>query len=209
VLHVPLRNQSLIRSTLPTSHGYVPMTGAPNNPLPASAVPKSAFVVNFEFVGTIDNAPYLCIPAAIQWRESIGGEEAIRDYCWALANEGTKKVANMLGTKVLDNSTGTLTRCCMGNVQLPLESAKLEEMGSQAGIERDKIGTLVRDWISRALVDDYDTFMAAMWYGGAWWIRLSAQVYLDLDDFAWAGCVLIQVSERVAKGEWLTMGSKL
>ncbi|KAF2683942.1 PLP-dependent transferase [Lentithecium fluviatile CBS 122367] len=209
VFYVPLRNQPLIRSTLPTSHGFVPVAGSISNPLPASAIPKSSFVVNFEFVGTIDNAPYLCIPAAIQWRESIGGEAAIRDYCWTLAQEGTRKVAKVLGTEVLENSAGTLTRCCMANVRLPLVATKLQEMGAQAGIEKGSVGMVVRDWISRVLVDDYDTFMAAMWYGGAWWIRLSAQVYLDLDDFEWAAQVLTKVSNRAAQGEWVGLGSKL
>jgi len=208
-MHIPLRNQHLIRSTLPTSHGYIPQSGTPVNPFPPSATHKSAFVVNFDYVGTMDNAPYLCIPAAIKWRESIGGEEAIREYCWTLAKEGTKKIAGLLGTEILDNSTATLTRCCMANVRLPLDVGELERLAAQSGVGKDKVGNLVRDWISRTLVNDYDTFMAAMWYGGAWWVRLSGQVYLEMEDFGWAGEVLAKVTERVAKGEWLGGQSKL
>ena len=187
----------------------MPLEGTPYNPLPAAAIPKSAFVTNFEFVGTIDNAPYLCVAAGIEWRKSIGGEEAIRNYCQTLVQEGTQKVADVLGTEVLDNSTKTLTQCCMANVRLPFEVSKFEEMAAQAGVEKDKVGMLVRDWVSRTLVNDYDTFMAAMWYGGNWLVRLSGQVYLDMEDFEWAAKVLTEVSERAAKGEWLDAKSKL
>jgi selenocysteine lyase/cysteine desulfurase len=53
VFYVPERNQPLVRSTLPTSHGFVPKGGFKglSNPLPPSS--KSEFVNNFEFIGTI------------------------------------------------------------------------------------------------------------------------------------------------------------
>jgi selenocysteine lyase/cysteine desulfurase len=185
------------------------LTGSPVSPFAPSDIPISAFVKNFEFVGTIDNAPYLCIPAAIEWRESIGGEKAIRDYCGNLARDGTKMVAEMLGTEILENSTQTLTQCCMANVRLPLDAAKLTELAAQAGVGEDAVAMLVRDWISRTLVNDYDTFIATMWYSGAWWSRFSGQVYLEIGDLEWAGEVLAKVCERVAKGEWLGGASKL
>jgi selenocysteine lyase/cysteine desulfurase len=199
----------MMRSTLPTSHGFVSLNGTATSPLPASLAPKSAFVANFEFVGSIDNAPYLCVPAAIAWRESIGGEEAIRKYCHDLVTEGAKKVAAVLGTEVLDNESKTLTRCCMANVRLPLDVANLQGMAAQAGVGAGKVGMLVRDWVNRTLVNDYHTYVATMWYGGAWWVRMSGQVYLDIEDFEWAADVLKKVAQRTASGEWLGPTSKL
>lgn len=213
IFHVPLRNQHLMRSTLPTSHGFVPIPvpgSAPAiNPLPPSSVPKSAFETAFEFVGTIDNAPYLCIPTAIRWREIIGGEASIQEYCWTLAKDGTKKAAAILGTEILDNSTETMTQCCMANVRLPLDVAKLQQLGVKTGVEKGRVGLVVRDWISRALIDDHETFIAIMFYGGQWWARLSAQVYLEMADFEWAGKTLKDVCNRAAKGEWAAIQSKL
>lgn len=79
VLYVPRRNQHLMRSSLPTSHWYepVPRPGKQPTPNPLPPSTKSNFVQQFEFVGTVDNASLLCIPAAIKFRKDIcGGEEA-------------------------------------------------------------------------------------------------------------------------------------
>ncbi|KAI9868752.1 MAG: hypothetical protein M1813_004603 [Trichoglossum hirsutum] len=205
VLHVPQRNQQLIRSSLPTSHGFIPLPSAPtgdgitpiHSPFPPSG--KSPFVTLFEFVGTIDNAPYLCIPAALRFRRDVcGGEDRIREYCTRLAREAGKLVADALGTEVLDNRTGTLTRCCFANVRLPLDVGTDASRGHvlHADVPR------VTEYIARVLVDDYNTFIAVMFYAGNWWVRLSAQIYLELKDFEWCVGVLREVCERVRKREY-------
>ncbi|KAF2122303.1 pyridoxal phosphate-dependent transferase [Lophiotrema nucula] len=211
IFYVPVRNQHLLRSTLPTSHGFVP---APkpgvviNNPFPAST--KSPYVLNFEFVGTIDNAPYLCVPAALRFREEIGGEKKIMGYCHDLAKRAAYRAAEILGTEVLQNKTETLTNACLSNVRLPLEPAKIEELAvTKYGLERAAVGMAVRDWMSKALVDDYETFIALMWYGGAWWMRLSAQVYLGLENFEWAAETLKKLCARVEKGDFAQLKGKL
>ncbi|KAF2187883.1 PLP-dependent transferase [Zopfia rhizophila CBS 207.26] len=210
IFYVPLRNQHLLRSTLPTSHGFTPFPKPGvkyHNPLPAST--KSAYVINFEFVGTIDNAPYLCIPEAIKFRESIGGEETIQSYCHQLAKDAAKRAAEILGTEVLENSTGTLTNCCLSNVKLPLSLDEIQSIALKAGIDQDSVGTVVRDWMSRAVIDGFGTFMAFMFYGDAWWVRLSAQVYLEIEDFEWAAQTLKQLCGRVADGEFAAVRSQL
>jgi selenocysteine lyase/cysteine desulfurase len=214
VFYVPLRNQHLIRSSLPTSHGFIPKedtTGEkkkgqrrPKNPLPPSS--KSPFVNQFEFVGTVDNAPYLCVADSIRWREEVlGGEERIRRELTELARQGGEKVAQMLGTEVLDNESRSLTRCSMVNVALPLavepEEGKTAPEGVVAVLPQSDTAA-VREWILETLMDEYKTFVALFVYGGRWWARLSAQVYLEMDDFEWAGRTLKEVCERVAKGEY-------
>ncbi len=74
VFYVPLRNQHMITSTVPTSHGYVSKSGSRFNPLPPSR--KPAFISNFEFVGTVDISPYVCVKEAIEWRRRVLGGEA-------------------------------------------------------------------------------------------------------------------------------------
>jgi selenocysteine lyase/cysteine desulfurase len=212
VFYVPLRNQPLIRSTLPTSHGFVPRSTAgipvPKrfNPLPPSA--KSEFVNGFEFVGTVDNAPYLCVKDSIKWREEVlGGEERIREALTAMARQGGKKAAEILGTKILDNASQSLTRCSMVNVALPLavqpgEGKTLEgDVAGLPAIPQSDVSA-VTNWILQTLIDEHKTFVALFVYGGQWWARLSAQVFLELDDFEWAGQTLKGVCERVAKGEY-------
>lgn len=212
IFHVPIRNQHLMRSTLPTSHGFSPLNSQIASPFPKSAfvdAGKSEFVGNFEFVGTIDNAPYLCIPEALKWRESIGGEETIRAYNQKLAQEGGKHVASVLGTEVLDNKTHTLSRCCMVNIRLPFSFEKVQAAAAKNDIDKDYYGFAVRDWLNRVSIKDYNTFIQTMFYNDVWYARLSGQVYLEMSDFEWAAETLKKLCERVDSGEWATVKSNL
>lgn len=200
IFHVPVQHQALIRSSLPTSHGFEPApvpgrSAAINNPLPPSD--KSAFVRQFEFVGTVDNAPYLCVPRALQFRQDVcGGEDAITRYCTDLAREGGELVAKGLGTEVLDNAERTLTQCCFATVRLPLT------VGTGADQVDEAHAPAVTQWISRTLVERHHTFMAVVFYAGAWWVRLSGMIYLATSDFDWAAGVLREVCELVRTGEY-------
>ncbi|KAI0173203.1 PLP-dependent transferase [Hypoxylon sp. FL1284] len=181
VLYVPVKHQSMIASTLPTSHGYISRTGERHNPLPKGT--QSAFVNNFQFVGTVDLSPYLCVRDAIAFRkEVLGGEAKILKYIHALAKEGGKRVAEILGTEVLDNASETLSRSAMTNVALPLTP----EQGASS-----------LKWMEERMVKDYGTFIPLFQYNGRLWARLSAQVYLDIEDFEWAGRMLLKLIERV------------
>ncbi|KAF2503374.1 PLP-dependent transferase [Lophium mytilinum] len=206
VFYVPVRNQHLLRSSLPTSHGFIP-TPKPGvayiNPFAPSS--SSPWVYNFSFIGTIDNSPYLCIPTALKYRESIGGEKAIIAYNSALALSAAKHAAKVLGTEILENSTGTLTKCCMANVRLPLDVDAIVKVTASKGLTNSpaEVQSLVRDWMVERMVEEYDTFIAMMVYGGAWWVRFSGQVYLDMEDFEWAGTVLKELCGRVEKGEFV------
>lgn len=146
----------------------------------------------------MDSTPYLCIPTALRYRQSIGGEAAIIAYSQKLARDAAIRVAEILGTEVLENKTGTLGNCCLSNVRLPL---KLEEVAALA--KTQDVGKLVNNWFTSSLVRDYNTFIAIVFYGGAWWVRLSGQAYLELADFEWAGGVLKEVCARARKGEFL------
>lgn len=195
MLYVPLRHQQLIRSSLPTSHGFVPLPyegQVINNPLPPSD--KSEFVNQFQYTGALDNTPFLCVLDCFQFiDEKCGGQREYIDYCQTLACEGGAIVAKVLGTEVMDNKEETLSKCFFSNVRLPLD-AKLFTFG-----EKNR----VTQWITERLVFDHDTFLAVYFYADAWWVRLSAQVYLELDDFSWAAQVLDQLCKQVTDGSFL------
>ncbi|KAF2762149.1 PLP-dependent transferase [Pseudovirgaria hyperparasitica] len=207
VFYVPMRNQHLIRSTLPTSHGYIPKPKAGaspiSNPLPTST--NTPFVNAFNFVGTIDTSPYLCVPAALTYRRSLGGESAIRNYCQTLALEGGRHVAHVLGTHILDNSTHSLSRCCMVNILLPLSPQHIFCAAREKGNVQSEgdIMAMTRNWIEKVMMADYGTFMPVMLYGNKLWCRLSAQVYLEMKDFEFAAEVLRSICDRTANGESL------
>lgn len=202
VFYVPERNQHLVPTTLATSHGYRPRTVVRTTPLPPSS--KSQFVQTFEFVGTIDNSPYLCIKDAINWRRDVlGGEDKILDYVSSLAKRGGKLVADKLGTKVMDNSTGTLTNCGMVNVALPIWSGEAGEGAKETDTVLTPEDTQKAfQWMLTTMIDDYYTFMALFINGGRMWARISAQVYLDEEDFGRAAEVLEALCSRVANREF-------
>lgn len=198
VLYVPLRNQHLIRSSLPTSHAFEPRPrpGAVRAPNPLPPSDKSNFVQQFEFVGTVDNASLLCIPAALEFRRTVcRGEAAIMSYCWELARKGGLAAAKVLGTEVMDNKDGTLTRqCSMVMVRLPIE-IRDPEKGIEGVAPEQAAG--LQAWICETMVRKYNTFVAIVWYKGQWWARFSAQIYLDESDFVWGAKVLKEMCETI------------
>lgn len=205
LFYVPLRNQPIIRSPIPTSHGFVPRSASQNltpDPDPdLDSNQKSDFVHNFEFVGTADTIAYLTVPEAIKWRREVcGGEENIRSYCTTLVNKGGNRVAEILGTVVLDNSAQTFTKCCFANIRLPLSLGETPARGdSDRKIKpRPGIEDAVVDWTQRTLVAEYGTYIQMFFFQDSWWIRLSGQVYLDYSDFEWTGEVLKEVCDKVA-----------
>jgi selenocysteine lyase/cysteine desulfurase len=198
-----------MRSTLPTSWGLPPLPSSgpvlprgPHNPLD-----ESAFERNFNFIGSGNFSPYLCVPAAFAYRAALGGEDVIRAYCEALARDGGARVAAALGTEVLDNATRTHSRCFFANVRLPISPAACEATRAASTavppLPKERLPGAVRAWIERASARDHDAFMAAFEFRAAWWVRLSAAVYLDLADFDAAAAILKDLCRRAESGEWL------
>ncbi|PTB65116.1 PLP-dependent transferase [Trichoderma citrinoviride] len=205
VLYVALKNQHLMRSSIPTSHGFQPLPEilqkkqyiSPYEP-PDSINP---FVFQFSYTGTIDNGPPLCISAAIKFRKEIcGGEEAIREYCRSLAREGENLAVEILQTRTLPIPESK--RVAFANVQLPLEIAShgSEERGGSvplADVPR------VVDFMLRRLARDYNTFVNIAFISGSLWARFSAQIYLELQDFEYGAKALKELCEKVANKEYV------
>lgn len=201
VFYCPTRNQHLLPTTLGTSHGYEPRTGKRFNPLPPSD--QSAFVTNFGFVGTRDNSMYYVIKDAIDWRKRVcGGEDRILAYLWKLNKDGAKLVAEALGTEVLDNSKGTMTNCAMACVALPLWIGSRGDAAGSAVPAQD--GDRAFNWMMEQMMSEYNTFLPLfVQKGQRYWVRLSAQIYLDLKDYEFAAKMLKELCERAAQGEYL------
>lgn len=163
---------------------------------------ESEYIGNFEFVGTIDNSPYLCVPEALEWRKDLGGEKVIIEYCTTLAQDAGELIAKAMGTEVMDNETKTLSQCCMSMVRLPIDVVKAQQVSEEAGLGKDQVGRDVTIWLHRKMLDDYNTFLQTLFYGGAWWARLSGQVYLEMSDFEGVAPLLKELCERADEGEW-------
>ncbi|KAI0349361.1 PLP-dependent transferase [Trametes cingulata] len=184
VLYVPKRNQHIIKSSIPTSHEYVQ---------PDSAQWKEKgtnFVMQHGWTGTPDHTSYATIPDALAFREWLGGEDVIYDYCHKLAVEGGRRLAEVMSTRVMDE-TGELT-LNMTNVQLPLpiESTPGELYSPEMLSE---INVYMRD----KLLDEWKTYAVHFFHAGAWWCRCSVQVFNEISDFEYLGAALKAVCNEI------------
>ncbi|CAE6518061.1 unnamed protein product [Rhizoctonia solani] len=123
VVYVPKRNQGLMRSSFPTSHAYVSLKSGKEPDMAAQ----------FE---------------SLDFREAIGGEKKINDYCHSLAVNGGAQLAEILKTRVMETEGNELT-VNMVNVQLPLDPP--------GGISSDELGKIFH-FIKDRLLDEHNTF---------------------------------------------------
>ncbi|KAJ8126415.1 hypothetical protein O1611_g7223 [Lasiodiplodia mahajangana] len=199
VLYVPRRNQPLIKTSYPTDGRFLPEEDRKD------ILPAKYFGSLFEHVSTIDTSPYLCVLEALRFRNEIcGGEEQVRAYSIGLAKEGGDFMAQLMGTEVLKSRTGTQEECCFTNVRLPLDIVEVDR--TSATQERNGVlpeeADLVANWMTERSVNEFDTYIAVRYYAGAFWTRLSGQIYLDRADFAWAAGVLLELCARAQRGDW-------
>ena len=202
IFYVPVRNQHMMRSTLPTSFGLVsPLNTADSSIRAGTPVGDSHYINNFSYYGTLDNSSLYCIPEAIRFRQEVcGGEQAIREYSRRLAWDGAKVIADMLKTRVLSLPS---TDSPMANLLLPLDFDDEGKLMVDSKSTSTTFGQTI-DWLGRTMAKRYNTFMAIMAYQGSLWIRTSGQVYLELDDFVEAGRMLKTLCEEIGSGAIVT-----
>jgi hypothetical protein len=200
----------MMRSSLPTSHGFVPLPNAYtkkdiHNPMPSSST-ANAFTLQFEYTGTIDTGPPLCIPAALKFRDDVcGGEDKIRKYCVELAERGERLLCDILSTEALHVSERN--RVNFANVRLPLDVASntnhTKRFPSNSFVVAAEHVPAVTTYFNTKLVQEFNTYIAICLWDGSLWARFSAEIYLDLEDFEYGGRVLKQLCDRVKQGEYL------
>ncbi|ORX62247.1 PLP-dependent transferase [Hesseltinella vesiculosa] len=146
----------------------------------------SSFEKEFASPGTIDHSNYFCVEAALAYRESLGGEEAIMKHNHDLAVQGGALMAKILGTQVMENEQGTLT-ASMVNVELPITTP--------AGVSDADFGRQ----IMTKLVYDHHVMVSPFKNSGKWWMRACAQVYLTIDDFKKGAHAAAKVCQELRK----------
>ncbi|EKM81466.1 hypothetical protein AGABI1DRAFT_105046 [Agaricus bisporus var. burnettii JB137-S8] len=174
MLYIPERNRDIIKTSLPTSHAYRPVKDRS----------LQDFLAQFEWNGTIDFIPYLTVGTALDFRAWIGGEAKIFEYCHNLAIEGGKRMAEILGTRVMDpNGEFTLN---MVNVELPLPGRIL--WSSQ-----------VKTMLDEKMLNQRNAYSAHFYHNGKWWTRCSAQIYNEVEDFEKLAKIWIEVCDEVTR----------
>ncbi|KAI2622335.1 putative aminotransferase family protein [Hypoxylon sp. NC1633] len=193
--YVHRRNSHLIRTSLPTSHRFRPrnMLGELTN----EDDKQAALVKQFDDPGTDDRTAWLCVQAALDFRNKVcGGEAAIQAYSRDVAQRSASVVAEILGTDIMDCAGSCLRECLFANVRLPLE------IGNDAPGKVDPAhAEKVTDWLKTIGIRESGMFFQTVLYRGAWWWRLSGMIYVEVEDFKRGAEVLKGLCERVRKGE--------
>lgn len=206
-----------MRSTLPTSWGFIPAAGSAETIAsvlqdPTAAKTQTPFEELFEFVATSDDSAYICVEAALKFRKEVcGGEEAIMAYCQKVANEGADAIASILGTEVLQEpglkagEKSMMRACALTTVRLPIAVADqpADSMASGALVTLSSSeASRAFAFIQRTLIEKYDTFVPTFQHGPWLWTRLSGQIYVEKSDFEWLGGILRELCEQIARNEY-------
>ncbi|KAJ3935050.1 MAG: pyridoxal phosphate-dependent transferase [Lentinula lateritia] len=171
LLYVPKRNQHIIKASFPTSHAYKKGGG-------------SNFVEQFEWNGTIDFVPYISASCALDFRAWLGGEHVINDYCHRIALEGGKRLAQILGTEIIDQGQDFQFTLSMVNVAVPFPPT----MSSAFEIDMA---------FRRKLLIKRKIYPAFFYHNGKWWIRCSAQIWSQVEDFEVLGEAILEASKEI------------
>ena len=99
-------------------------------------------------------------------------------------------------------------QCCLTNVRLPLRFSgqgplDLNPSDTLSGEDGEKIVA----WLQECAMCEYNTWIPTKFYDGNVWVRLRAQIYLELKDFEWPGGVLKELCVRAQNGEWRSHAS--
>jgi len=174
VLYVPKRNQHMIKTSLPTAFH------APFSP------DTSTFGSRFAWFGSLDLTIALSIPAALRFKESLGGEKRMNAYCRMLALAGGKRLADILGTREMDQSPGRAFTANMVLVELPLPADVVFSFETMR-------------FFQIRLIEQHKVYASQTFHNGKWWTRASAAVYNDVSDFEKLGYALVEVCREIAK----------
>ncbi|KAJ7735967.1 PLP-dependent transferase [Mycena metata] len=178
IMFVAERNQAIVKSSFPTSKVYKS---------PADrAFPGETFIEQYNWNGTINFVPPLSITAALEFREWLGGEDAINNYCHNMAVRGGAHLASLLGTRVMDE-TGEFT-LSMVNVQIPLPPSVQPS---------EAINSLFNQKLLAPTNRKTKISAGVFYHNNAWWTRCSAQIWTELADFELLGNVLQEVCREV------------
>jgi selenocysteine lyase/cysteine desulfurase len=127
---------------------------------------------SFSWTGTINWSSLLTITDAFRFRQALGGEHAIIDYCHNLALSGSEILMRAWNTERIE--TGEEQTACMSSVRLPLSKSEIVVLQDRGMTARQLTMELYRRG---------NTWAPVYAWNNLWWMRISAQVYNEPKDF--------------------------
>ncbi len=142
----------------------LPAAQAELHPLTISHGYGRGFLAEFDWTGTRDPSPSLCVPAGIACHERLGGA-ALMARNTALAREAADFLTARWGTEA---SGPASSFAAMVTIRLPL-----------GGVVTEERSFALRRWLS----DEHRIEAAVVADSGALWVRIAAQAYNELADY--------------------------
>lgn len=167
----------------------------------------------YKYTGTRDYTAFAALPAALEFRRYLGGEDQIKRYCHQLAVDAGEHLAKAWGTALLVPPVMT---AFMVNIILPSTDAAAikvmqEELNEKYGIyivygSVEVMVSVDNNQGPRICTDGEQSSKrdTACQKRIVYVTRLSAQVYLDMDDFIKLGSL---VPELLRKGERIQLAA--
>lgn len=130
------------------------------------------FTAEFDWTGTRDPSACLAVTAALDFHDRLGGPALMRRNA-TLAQQAAILIASQLGT---ESGTVPTLAAAMTTVRLPVTGPATPERALA---------------LAGRLLDDHRCDAPITAFDGALWLRLSAAVYNDIDDY-------VEVARRLA-----------
>lgn len=140
-------------------------------PLAVSHYGAEPFPLSFDYVGTRDVTPFLTVPAALDFIDGLGGAAALRDYMHDLSRAAVPVLARLGAEPIAPASMFAALRAW----HLPQRRAVTPEDAQD----------LINGFWDRHRIQ-----VAASAFKGRLLLRLSAQAYVGLEDYAHLADVL-------------------
>lgn len=122
----------------------------------------------------------MTIPAALRFRDDVGGEEAIMAYNDRLTVDGGTYIANVFGTEILQDLDQIAN---MVDVRLPIDNP--EDPTSPSFFTSIQFSRFP------------NIFGAVNKHGNHCFVRISAEIYNDLNDFEKLGNVFSTICNEI------------
>jgi len=175
---------------------------------------KTPFQVGFSYEGTSDYSATLAFSAAFEFRQSLG-DAAIMAYMRDLALKGGDLLAQMWGTEVLMRNELDAIHHAMINVRLPTENSTIASKIGEILLNKYNIVVPVYGIQMQTLDNNNnhlknniknenennnnnnDNNKKRMMMTQKWWVRVSAQIYLELSDFEMLGKRVLEIIKNL------------
>jgi len=134
------------------------------------------FLANFAYTGTRDYTPFVSLRAALQFRESMGGDAAIHAYLRNLSWFAGTHLAAKWGT-------ATIVPQFM--------------IGAMIDVELPVVDMAEGEALRHAIFEEYNMYFITHQLQGRVFTRLSAQIYLEQADFVLFGERVLETLARL------------